>query len=65
VILGKVGFTPYVYDEIFFDGRYGAWTANRVALGVQFPVSKGVIEPYLLGASTTPAVLLTGPMPSG
>ena len=42
-----------MYDEIFFDGRYGAWTANRVAFGMQFPRSKWVIEPYILRRHNT------------
>jgi hypothetical protein len=53
LVLGKLAVTPYVYDEIYFDGRYGAWTTNRVALGMQFPVSKWVIEPYLFRQHNT------------
>jgi hypothetical protein len=45
--LGKVSLTPYVYDEVFFDGRFGSWTTNRTAIGIQFPVSNWVIEPYV------------------
>jgi hypothetical protein len=51
--LGRVAVTPYVYDEIYYDGRYGAWTTNRVALGMQFPVSKWVIEPYVFREHNT------------
>jgi hypothetical protein len=53
LVLGKLAVTPYVYDEIYFDGRYGAWTTNRVVLGMQFPVSKWVIEPYILRQHNT------------
>ena len=42
-------FTPYAYDEIFFDTRYDAWSRNRVVLGLQFPAgAHSVAEPYLL-----------------
>jgi Protein of unknown function (DUF2490) len=51
--------TPYVYDEIFYDTRYGGWTRNQYALGVQFPVGPHVIlEPYYLrqnSSHSTPA----------
>jgi hypothetical protein len=53
LVLGKVPVTPYAYDEVFFDGRYGAWASNRIAFGLQFPVSKWVIEPYLLRQHNT------------
>jgi len=52
-IAGKVAATPYVYDEITYDGRFGAWSSNRVAMGVELPVSKFVIEPYLLRQHNT------------
>jgi hypothetical protein len=39
--------TPYLYDEIFYDTRYGQWTPNRVAFGLEFPAGPHVIlEPY-------------------
>jgi hypothetical protein len=42
-------FTPYVYDELFYDTRYGRWTTNRYALGLQFPVlRRTVLEPYYM-----------------
>jgi Protein of unknown function (DUF2490) len=42
-------FTPYVYDEVYFDTRFHAWSANRQACGVQVPVAtRFVLEPYLL-----------------
>jgi hypothetical protein len=50
---GKVAATPYVYDEIYYDGRFGAWSSNRIAMGVELPVSKLVIEPYLLRQHNT------------
>jgi hypothetical protein len=30
-----LGFTPYLYDEIFYDSRYDQWTPNRYGVGVQ------------------------------
>lgn len=42
-------FTPYVYDEIFYDTRYDQWTPNRYAFGIQFPVGPHtVLEPYYM-----------------
>jgi hypothetical protein len=42
-------FTPYVYDEIFYNSRYAQWTPNRYAMGIQFPVGRHVIlEPYYM-----------------
>lgn len=39
--------TVYIYDEIFYDTRYGLWTPNRYGFGVQFPVGRHtVLEPY-------------------
>jgi hypothetical protein len=47
--LGSFAFTPYVYDEIFYDTRYDAWIRNRYAIGVQVPSGAHVvIEPYIL-----------------
>ena len=47
--LGQLAFTPYVYDEIYFDTRYDAWSTNRVAIGVQVPAGAHlVIEPYVM-----------------
>jgi len=46
---GSFAFTPYVYDEIFYDTRYDQWTPNRYAFGFQFPVGPHVVlEPYYL-----------------
>jgi Protein of unknown function (DUF2490) len=36
-------FTPYVYDEIFYDARYDQWTPNRYAIGFQLPVGEHVV----------------------
>lgn len=42
-------FTPYAYDELYFDTRYNAWSVNRIVLGLQFPIErKMVVEPYYL-----------------
>lgn len=35
--------TPYAYDEVFYDTRYGRWTTNRYAFGVQFPVRRRMV----------------------
>jgi hypothetical protein len=47
----KVGWfavTPYVYDEIFYDTRYDAWSTNRIGTGAQFPAGPHVVvEPYV------------------
>jgi hypothetical protein len=49
VSLGWLNCTPYVYDEIVYDTRYGRWTPNRYALGAEFPVGPHVVlEPYYL-----------------
>lgn len=43
----SLGFTPYIFDEIFYDTRYGQWTPNRYGAGIQFPVGPHmVLEPY-------------------
>jgi hypothetical protein len=45
--LGAFAFTPYIYDEIFYDSRYDTFTTDRAAAGVQFPVGIHVVlEPY-------------------
>lgn len=42
-----LGFTPYIYDEIFYDTRYDQWTPNRYGGGLQFPAGPHmVLEPY-------------------
>jgi len=46
---GTFVFTPYAYDEIFYDTRYGQWTPNRYAFGVQLPIGPHVVlQPYYL-----------------
>jgi len=40
---GRFVCTPYAYDEIFFDTRYGRWTPNRYALGVEVPASPHMV----------------------
>jgi Protein of unknown function (DUF2490) len=45
----RIVLTPYVYDEIFYDTRYDAWTTNRGAAGVQIAVAAHVVlEPYFM-----------------
>jgi hypothetical protein len=49
ITYGSYVFTPYIYDEIFYDPRYDQWTPNRYAFGLQFPVGQHVVlEPYYL-----------------
>ena len=49
LVRGWLNCTPYVYDEIFYDTRYGQWTPNQYALGVEFPAGAHlVLEPYYL-----------------
>jgi hypothetical protein len=41
-------FTPYIYDEVYFDSRYQALSNNRVAAGIQVPAGPHVVlEPIL------------------
>jgi Protein of unknown function (DUF2490) len=47
--IGRFVFTPYAYDEIFYDTRYDAWNQNRYAFGLQIPLGPHlVVEPYYL-----------------
>jgi hypothetical protein len=47
--LGPIKFTPFVYDELYYDTRYGAWSVNRLAAGVQVPGGPRMIwEPYVM-----------------
>jgi hypothetical protein len=40
-------FTPYIYDEAYYDTQPGKWTTNSSAIGVQTPIGhRVVIEPY-------------------
>ena len=49
VELGRFVFTPYIYDEIFYETSKSAWVPNRYAAGVQLPASRHlVVEPYYL-----------------
>jgi hypothetical protein len=53
--------TPYIYDEIFYDTRYGLWSPNRYGVGVQFQVGRHtVLEPQYFrqdGSRSNPANL--------
>ncbi len=54
--LAGVVFTPYAYDEIFYNTKYGAWNRNRYAAGVEFPVGPHVVvAPFLLRQRDTRA----------
>jgi hypothetical protein len=47
--LRSLAVTPYVYDEIYYDTRYDAWSTNRLSVGVQVPVGPHlVVEPFFL-----------------
>ena len=47
--LGRFVFTPFAYDEIFYDTRYDVWNRNRYAFGVYVPIGPHVvIETYYL-----------------
>jgi hypothetical protein len=49
VALGRFVFTPYVYDEIYYDTSKSAWVPNRYAIGLQVPAGIHlVLEPYFL-----------------
>jgi hypothetical protein len=41
--VGWLVFTPYLYDEVFYDSRYGAITQNRYAAGIQVPAGLHVV----------------------
>jgi hypothetical protein len=45
--LAGLVFTPYIFDEIFYDTRYSAWTTNQATIGLQIPAGPHVVlEPY-------------------
>jgi hypothetical protein len=47
--LGSIGFTPYVYDEYYYDTRYSAFSVVRYSAGLQSPVGRHVsLEPYVV-----------------
>ena len=47
--LEGIKFTPYLYDEIYFDTRYGTWSVNRLAAGLQIVGGPRMIwEPYVM-----------------
>ena len=50
----RMNFTPYIYDEIYYDTRYDRWSTNRYAAGIEFPVNAHlVLEPYYLRQHNT------------
>lgn len=54
VKLGRLGLTPYIYDEVFFDARYEAFTTNRLAAGIQILAGRHMIwEPYVMRQHNT------------
>jgi Protein of unknown function (DUF2490) len=58
VRLGRFVFTPYAYDEVFYDTRYGVWNRSRYAWGLQIPTGPHmVVEPYFLRQQDTRATL--------
>jgi Protein of unknown function (DUF2490) len=53
---GPLDFTPYVYDEIYYDARYHRWAPNQYAAGVQYPIGRHVVlEPYYLRQNHRPS----------
>jgi hypothetical protein len=63
--LGRFVFTPFAYDEIFYDTRYDVWNRNRYAFGVYVPIGPHVvIETYYLrqndSRSRTPRIKALG-----
>jgi hypothetical protein len=56
VKLARLVFTPFAYGEIDYNTRFNAWTTNRYAAGIEFPVGPHVvIEPYMLRQNDTRA----------
>lgn len=46
---GQFVCTPYAYAEVFYNTRYGLWTPNRYAFGVQVPAGRHtVIDTYYM-----------------
>ena len=46
---GQFVCTPYAWDEVFYDTRYGQWIRNRYAFGVQFVAGKHMVfDPYYM-----------------
>jgi hypothetical protein len=41
--IGGYRLTPYTSGEVFYDSRYGAWSRNRFAVGVQAPFHPRVL----------------------
>lgn len=37
---GRVRFTVYAHDEVFYDWRAARWTINQAALGVTYPLGR-------------------------
>ena len=63
--IGRFSLTPYVYDEVFYDSRYHAWTINRYAAGILLPAGPHlVVEPFIFrqnqGRTTPPHVNVLG-----
>jgi hypothetical protein len=44
--------TPYLADEVFYDGRYHLWNRNRLYTGVRVPLSEHLgVDGYYLAQS--------------
>ena len=49
-------FTPYAYDEVFYDTSKSAWVPNRYAFGIQLPIGAHFLaEPYYLRQNNSKA----------
>jgi Protein of unknown function (DUF2490) len=51
VVLKRLHITPYGSAEVFYDGRFDAWNRNRLNLGVQVPLKRGLPIVRLLDPS--------------
>ena len=40
VRLGRLHFTVYAYDEVFYDWRAARWTINQTAVGLTYPFAQ-------------------------
>lgn len=47
--IGHFVYTPYLYDEVFYDTRFDVWNRNRYSAGVQVPAGAHlVVDTYYI-----------------